>query len=326
MRRADHRSTEETAAVESEPQLHYPALVLPSTVQRTVVRIRNNGIALDADLYRPKGLEGDVRAPAVVLSHGWGGSKATGERYAAKFAAAGIVSLCFSHAGWGASDGRVVLVDDRLDRDDANEGIARVRMIREQVDPVEWRQGFRCAVDYLEGEPNVDADRLGAWGTSYGGGIALHAAADDTRIKALAVQVAFLAAPTGPLAAHARQRAIDMARGRIDSAPQGIDGEFFPRLAGTPHLARFLQHDPIDQVGRLTIPTLMLDAGDEDLFDNREHGGRAFEILKRKQGVPVGYRTLPGIDHYGIYFEGFDEGSEAALAWFVEHLRARVVA
>ena len=74
---------------------------MPSTVERTTVTIWSNGVALDGDIYRPRKLDAGRRAAAVVLSHGWGGDKSTGERYAAKFAAAGMVSLCFSHSGWG---------------------------------------------------------------------------------------------------------------------------------------------------------------------------------------------------------------------------------
>ena len=36
--------------------------------------------------------------------------------------------------------------------------------------------------------------------------------------------------------------------------------------------------------------------------------------------VPVRYKVIGGIDHYGIYFSGFDEGSAAAFDWFGTHL------
>ncbi|MGJ7512533.1 alpha/beta hydrolase [Variovorax sp. GT1P44] len=300
-------------------ETEYPALVMPETVERTTVTIWSNGVPLDADLYRPKGIAGDRRIPAVVLSHGWGGSKSTGERHAAKFAAAGMMSLCFSYSGWSFSGSQVVLAGEAPALDEGNEGFARVRVIREVIDPVEWLQNYRSAVDFIEGEPHVDTDRIGAWGTSFGGGIALHHAANDPRIKVLAVQVASLASVLkGPLAAHARQRAIDMARGTIASVPQGIDA--YPPLAGTPHLARFLQYNAIEEVRKLRVPTLILDAGNEDLFDIRHNGGKAHEILKQTATAPVDYRIIDGIDHYGIYFDGYDESSDAALAWFDRYL------
>jgi acetyl esterase/lipase len=303
-----------------EPAMQYPPLVMPATVERMHVTIWSDGVALDGDLYRPKDFDQRQHAPAVVLCHGWGGTKLSAERYAAQFAAAGIVSLCFSHSGWGASGSRVVLAGESPALDENNEAVAPVRFIRELVDPVEWRQNFRAAIDYIEGEPGVDPQRIGAWGTSYGGGIAMHTAATDARVKALAVQVAYLSGVQGPMLARCKQRAIDIARGTIAAVPQGIDTAFYPRLAGTPHLARFLQHDTIAEVHKLQVPTLMLDAGDEELFDIRESSGKAYAMLQAQGRVPVRYEVIPGIDHYGIYFDGFAQGSAAALDWFATHL------
>jgi hypothetical protein len=72
-----------------------------------------------------------------------------------------------------------------------------------------------------------------------------------------------------------KQRAIELARGRTGPGPQGIDGDVFSRLPGTPHLARFLEYDALAEASKLKIPTLMMDAGNEDLFDIRENCGKA---------------------------------------------------
>jgi fermentation-respiration switch protein FrsA (DUF1100 family) len=45
----------------------------------------------------------EAALPAVVLGHGWGGSKLAAERYAALFAAAGMITLTFTQASWGDS-------------------------------------------------------------------------------------------------------------------------------------------------------------------------------------------------------------------------------
>ena len=179
---------------------------MPENVERTAVKIWSEGAALDADLYRPRGLSNE-RIPGVVLSHGWGGTKASPERYAGLFAAAGMITLTFSHRGWGGSAGE----------------------IRELVDPLSWIQSYRSAVDYLEGEPNVDIGRLGAWGTSFGGGTALYTAANDERIKAVAVQVALVGRLDGPRgAAYSKQRAIDLARGTLGPVVAPTDEEPAP--------------------------------------------------------------------------------------------------
>lgn len=64
---------------------------------------------------------------------------------------------------------------------------------------------------------------------------------------------------------------------------------------------------------------MIRDAGDEQLFPLDGNGGRAAEIL-RANGVEVAYEVIPGIDRYGIYFDGYDKGSKDALDWFERHL------
>ena len=68
------------------------------------------------------------------------------------------------------------------------------------------------------------------------------------------------------------------------------------------------------------MPTLILDAGNEELFAIADNGGRAAEILEAIPGNVVDYQVVPGIDHYGIYFDGYEHGSRAALAWFERYL------
>ena len=176
----------------------------------------------------------------------------------------------------------------------------------------------RSALDYIEGEPNVDAARIGLWGTSFGGGIAVYHAAHDDRVKALTVQVPALAPLGGPIADHARKRAIEMARGDAAPIPQGVDP--WPNLAGTPHLGALAHFNPLAQVERLRIPTLIRDAGEEEMFPIRDNGERAAQILRTVGAGEVDYEVIPGITHYGIYFEGYEKGSQDALAWLANHL------
>ena len=295
----------------------YPALVMPDDVDRTAVTVWANGIALDADVYRPATITGGSELPAVVLCHGWGGSKLTAERYAALFASAGMITLTFTQPSWFGSGSPLQQVGDLAERFEENEGVARVRVIRELVDPFVWTAGVRAALDYIEGEPSVDTDRIGLWATSFGGGIAVQQAAHDRRVKALVVQVAAIAPLAGPVRDLARQRAIDTARGNAPAVPQGVDA--WPGMVGTPFLAHLVHYDPMSQVDRLRMPTLIIDAGDEELFPTVDNGQAASEIL-RDNGTVVEYQVIPGIDHYGIYFDGYEPGSRAALAWWGEHL------
>lgn len=295
----------------------YPPLVMPDNVRRHQVTVWSAGMALDADVYRPTSIGPGTRVPAVVLGHGWGGSKLTAERYAALFASSGMITMTFTQGSWFDSGSPLQLVGSAPDLDDALEATTRVRFIRDLVDPFAWITNMRSAVDYIEGEPDVDPERIGLWGTSFGGGIAAHLAANDPRIKVLAVQVAAIAPLRGPVAAFARTRAIDTARGDAPAMPQGIDG--FPNMSGTPHWAALAHYDPMSQLDRLRIPTVITDAGNEELFAINDNGGRAAALL-RAAGVDVEYSVIPGIDHYGIYFDGYEHGSRAAHTWFQRYL------
>ncbi len=295
----------------------YPALEVPETVEHKAVTVWANGVALDADLFRPKGLAEGTKVPAIVLSHGWGGRKRSTDRYGAKFAENGMIALCVSQAGWGESDGQLMQLSELPELDENDEATARVKAVRKFVDPIGWVENCRACVDYLVGEPNVDADRLGAWGTSFGGGVAMFLAANDPRIKALSIQVSALLSLQGPMRQHAQMRASAVARGDLPAIPVGVDT--MPNLSGSVHFAKALQYDVMLAAERLTIPTLMIDGADEDMLDIKENSGKAFEILKAN-GVTAQYEVFEGTDHYGIYFQGFERGSQMACDWFKTQL------
>ncbi len=299
----------------------YPPVVMPDNVRRTAVIVWSEGLALDADIYRPTDLAASDTIPAVVLAHGWGGSKLTAERYAALFAASGMITLTFTQATWFGSDARL----QQVDRTDHVEGVGpmEVRPIRDLVDPFAWVAGIRAALDYIEGEPNVDTERIGLWATSFGGGIAVRQAADDRRVKALVVQVPAISGLRGPALEFARRRAIETARGDAPAIPQGVDP--WPSMSGTPFMAHLAHFDPLSVVDRVRIPTLIMDAGNEEFFAPAENGCAAAEII-RANGIPADYHVIPDIDHYGIYFDGYEFGSTHALAWWQRYLFEPLVA
>ena len=108
-------------------------------------------------------------APAVVMGHGFSAVKEMFHlsRYAEKFEAAGFVTLVFDFRFLGASDGKP----------------------RGRILSYEQCEDIRNAITWLTRRPEVDNDRIGAWGTSYSGGHVLHLAAFDRRIKTVVAQV-----------------------------------------------------------------------------------------------------------------------------------------
>ncbi len=106
--------------------------------------------------------------PAIVMAHGFSVVKEMWlSAYAERFEEAGFVTLVFDFRFLGASDGNP----------------------RGQIISHEQQEDIRNAMTWLSRQPEVDADRIGVWGTSYGGGHVLHLAAFDRRIKAVVSQV-----------------------------------------------------------------------------------------------------------------------------------------
>ncbi len=304
------------AGTDDDP-ITYPELEIPENVRRRKITIWSRGVALDGDVFGPVDLSDDEKIPAVVLSHGIGGDKNTTERYAAKFAEARMMALTFTHASWGDSRGQLLALERQENVKSRQIFEARVTEVRDLLDPIDWVDSFRACIDYIVGEPHVDVNRIGAWGTSYGGGTALYVTAIDNRVKALSIQVPAVFNLPASMSELASQRATQIARGEFDAVPQSEDQ--LPSLNGTPHFARMAQYHVGDKVHDVTVPTLILDAANEEMFNIAESGGRAHQILKDK-GVDTHYEVLPDIDHYGIYFGGFDRGSALALEWFQRHL------
>jgi fermentation-respiration switch protein FrsA (DUF1100 family) len=133
--------------------------------RRNVEFAVEGGVTLRGWLFVP-GAKGP--APAITMAHGYAGVKDLGlERFARAFAEAGFVVLLHDHRNFGASDGA-----ERCD-----------------VDPWQQIADWRRAISFLESRPEVDADRIGIWGTSYAGGHAIVLGATDRRLRVVVSQV-----------------------------------------------------------------------------------------------------------------------------------------
>ncbi|MFP8878158.1 MAG: alpha/beta fold hydrolase [Myxococcota bacterium] len=286
-------------------------------VQSETVVIWSEGTRLRGTLWKPKNLEPGAKVPGIILAHGWGGLRSHLDRtYAPKFAGGGFVVLAFDYRGWGDSDGKLVAAEQLPTPDAGGEVTVRTRVIREVVDPWDQLDDIRSALDYLVGDPDVDPSRIGIWGTSYGGGHAIWFAAHDDRIRAAVAQVGAQGADRNPRAvAHARRRATAKARGDIDPIPQGIDN--VKGLDGTPDFAKMIRYRPIDYAIDVRVPTLFIDAEQEELFDRMQHGHAAYELVSKN--AIAEYQTYPG-KHYDIYTSQYLKASDRALAWFTRHL------
>lgn len=130
------------------------------TVER--VEFKNRfGITLAADLYKPKGVEGPM--PALAVSGPFGAVKEQSSGlYAQTMAERGFLTIAFDPSYTGESGGEPRYV----------------------ASPDINTEDFSAAVDFLSLRSDVDPDRIGIIGICGWGGMALNAAAIDTRIKA----------------------------------------------------------------------------------------------------------------------------------------------
>ena len=126
------------------------------------------GITLAADMYTPKGTEGKL--PAIAVSGPFGAVKEQSSGlYAQKMAELGFLTIAFDPSYTGESGGTPRYV----------------------ASPDINTEDFCAAVDFLSVQENVDPERIGIIGICGWGGMALNAAAIDTRIKATAAMTMY---------------------------------------------------------------------------------------------------------------------------------------
>lgn len=135
---------------------------LRDTVKREKVRFHNRyGIELCGDLYLPKESGGKLAAVAVSGPFGAVKEQCSG-LYAEELASRGFAALAFDPSFIGESGGEA----------------------RNVASPDINTEDFSAAVDFLSTRDFVDPEKVGILGICGFGGMALNAAAMDTRIKA----------------------------------------------------------------------------------------------------------------------------------------------
>lgn len=136
-----------------------------------------------ADVYRPAGADAQAPVPAVLTTHGFGGSKDSQAGLARDLMARGYAVLAYSGLGFGGSTCPVSL--DSPERDgraaaglvDVLAGAPNLYADPETTVPLP-------ALDYVRTDAPGDP-RVGMIGGSYGGQVQFAAAAEDPRIDAL---------------------------------------------------------------------------------------------------------------------------------------------
>ncbi|PVZ11929.1 alpha/beta fold hydrolase [Actinomycetospora cinnamomea] len=287
---------------------------------------------LDATLWLPATTE---PAPAVLVAHGFGGSKDSVAAEARGWAERGYVALAWSARGFGESTGQIALNSPEYEVADA-----------------------RRLVDRLAARPEVRRDapgdpRVGVTGASYGGALALLLAGTDPRVDATiplitwndlgqalfpgragevpaATAAASAAAPDGVFkrawAALFFGSGSRPAPGQEQAPPQ-VCGRFLPEICAgyvsaittgrePPELAAFLDRaSPASVAGRITAPTLLVQGERDTLFGLEQADATARQIAAGGGTVAVSW-FAGGHDGGGP-----DRRTTARMqAWFDHHL------
>jgi ABC-2 type transport system ATP-binding protein len=272
------------------------ASAVPARAVTVTTHLGAETCEVEANLYIPASATAARPAPAVLTTHGFGGSKADQATVATTLAARGYVVLAYSGLGFGGSDCTITL-DDR-----DHDGQAASQLIRflggdPAVDAVDAR-GERVRVTQVvrdDARSRLPYDpRVGMVGGSYGGQVQFAAAAVERRLDTIVPLITWndlshsLApnnAPAGPgVLKHEWARMIRCPNSTTDAcvakAQLEVDGYPDERTTAFARNASVASY-----VSAVRIPVFLGQGQADTLFDLQESVA-TYRALKR-QGTPV---------------------------------------
>lgn len=263
-----------------------------------------DGVRVDTSFFTSGG---DGRRPAVLLGHGFGGSKKDVRQQAEDLARDGYAVLTWSARGFGRSTGKIGLNDPEGEVADVSK-----------------------LLDWLAAQPQVELDkkgdpRVGMAGASYGGAIALLAAGHDQRVDATAPAITYwnLADALFPNGVFKKLWA-----GIFVNSGGGCE-KFEPALcrmyervaeSGTPdaEARETLQQRSPSAVGKdIKVPTLLLQGQSDSLFPLGQADLAAKAI--RANGAPVDVDWIAGGHDGGDMETG--RVQDRVKTWFDRYLK-----
>jgi uncharacterized protein len=298
----------------------------------------DGGTPLYGKLFFPKGFKVSDRRPAVVVGHGINALSIGIEKYAARFAERGLVAMAIDYqsygfSGSGSDDLKLLEADPTTDVQVLADKRLRVVVKRTNLNNAHEVDDYRAAISYLQGEPGVDPEGIGLWGSSNAGSVVIAVAAIDARAKAVVSQVAGpRPVPRGPAPAPTAAQAamVDDAIKRAHTG-QGaeVDGGFSFKskidLFGNFRNRDIRAGSTLDQIAQ-TTKVLFLPAEKDELTGGPAGAQEATRFLNGR-GVTAQTVVYPELTHFQAYSNtGFDVGSTLAAEWFLKYLSPPVSA
>ena len=132
-----------------------------------IVEFPSEGATLRGRLYLPTRTTRPI--PIVIMAHGFSATinGMVADQYAEAFVEAGFAVLLYDHRNFGISDGEP----------------------RQQINKWIQGRGYRDAISFALGRPEIDSSRIAIWGDSMSGAVAIAVGALDQRVKAVVAQV-----------------------------------------------------------------------------------------------------------------------------------------
>jgi uncharacterized protein len=284
----------------------------------------SDGIRLTGYLHRPESVRSGERRPGIVMCTGFGATQAgASQERAREMIRHGFVVLTLDYRGFGESDGPTG------------------RMM-----PLEQVADIRSAVTFLQTQDGVDADRIGLYGSSFGGANVVYAAGADVRVRCV-VSVVGVGGGERWLRSlrrawewrafldeleEDRQRRATTGQSKIvdrldimlpDPASQARADENLRQAgkAGVPMPLETAQavidYHPEEMVHRISPRAVLFIVSERDVLVPNEVTRELYD----RAGEPKRWVVLPGIGHYDAYSPPASERvlSEAA-GWFGEYL------
>ncbi|HZW45869.1 MAG TPA: alpha/beta fold hydrolase [Dermatophilaceae bacterium] len=245
-------------------------------------------VELDTTVYLPA----TTPAPAVLLAHGFGGSKADLDSEARSLAEHGYVVLAYTARGFGRSGGLIHLDAPAYEVADAGKLMSYLATLPQVVKDA-------------PGDP-----RVGVAGSSYGGGLALLLGAYDKRVDAVGADITWndLSQALFPNAAGGQPGVFKkLWAGELFASASGRKGgacgRFAPELCaayqqaastGEPDasiLSLLEASSPAGVLSRISAPTLLSQGEQDSLFPLEQAGANARGIAANGTPVKVIWRS-----------------------------------
>jgi len=292
------------------------------------IEFMSKGLRCKGLKFLPGDVKGGEKRPCIVLAHGFSAVKEMYfTDYAQAFANAGFVAIVFDYRFQGESEGEP----------------------RGQIFPWEQIEDFRNAITFAQLQPDVNAEKIGVFGSSYSGGHVICLGALDRRIKAVACQVPLVdgwtnfqaivprAAGAGMLKYLEGDRVERYKSGKVNYLPVVAEDnnavlntsdsyKFFTETGKkkasrwenrvtVESVEKFIEYSPATYIARIAPTPFLMMVANNDVLTPTDVAINAFESAREPKKLVI----LPG-GHFDAYVDGFAQSSGNAISWFKQWL------